>query len=165
MMDFKIREIRPTEMHLMKTFLYEAIFQTDNESPLSKDIINEPKLRVYIDDFGKRGNYCLVADVDGVVVGMVWTRILAGEIKGFGNIDEHTPELAISLYKEYRNMGMGTALMNNMLQLLKNQGYERTSLSVQKDNYAVRMYKKVGFEIVRELNDDYIMVRNWKGRL
>jgi ribosomal protein S18 acetylase RimI-like enzyme len=44
-----------------------------------------------------------------------------------------------------------------MLQLLKEHGYKRTSLAVQKDNYAVRMYKAVGFEIVAELEEEYLM--------
>ena len=48
--------------------------------------------------------------------------------------------------------------MKRMLLELKNQGYEQTSLSVQKENYAVRMYNKVGFNIVDEDDEEYIMV-------
>jgi ribosomal protein S18 acetylase RimI-like enzyme len=88
----------------------------------------------------------------------VWTRILSGEVKGYGNIDEDTPEFAISLYKEYRKMGIGTALMRRMLELLKERGYKRASLAVQKDNYAVRMYKKVGFKIFKESEEEYLMI-------
>ena len=36
--------------------------------------------------------------------------------------------------------------------------YKKTSLAVQKQNYAVRMYKNVGFEIVDENAEEYIMV-------
>ena len=57
-----------------------------------------------------------------------------------------------------RNMGIGTALMRDMLEFLKNKGYRRTSLSVQKVNYAVRMYQKVGFEVIDENEEEYIMV-------
>ena len=45
-----------------------------------------------------------------------------------------------------------------MLDLLKENGYKRVSLAVQKANYAVRMYKKVGFEIVDENKEEFIMV-------
>jgi ribosomal protein S18 acetylase RimI-like enzyme len=48
--------------------------------------------------------------------------------------------------------------MENMLALLKEKGYERASLAVQKANYAVRMYEKVGFKIVDENVEEYIMV-------
>ncbi len=141
MKPFKIRQIRLTELPLLKEFLYEAIFQKDNERLLPREVINEPKLKIYIDDFGKQSDCCLVAHVDGVVVGAVWSRILAGDIKGYGNVDEQTPELAISVYKEYRNMGMGNALLKSMLKFLQVQGYKKISLSVQKDNYAAGMYK------------------------
>lgn len=158
MMDYKIRELKINEIPLLKDFLYQAIFQRDDKNLLPKDIINEPQLKIYIDDFGRTGDFCLVADVDGKVIGAVWCRIFFDEVKGFGYIDEHTPEFAISLDKKYRNMGIGTALMKRMLQLLKEQGYRRTSLAVQKHNYAVRMYEKVGFKIVKELEEEYLMV-------
>ena len=76
----------------------------------------------------------------------------------YGHIDNETPSFAISLYEEYRNMGIGTALMRDMLELLKKKGYEQTSLSVQKVNYAVRIYQKVGFEVIDENEEEYIMV-------
>ena len=55
-------------------------------------------------------------------------------------------------------MGIGTALMGTMLQFLREKGYKRTSLSVQKGNYAVRMYRKAGFEVLGENEEEYIMV-------
>jgi ribosomal protein S18 acetylase RimI-like enzyme len=155
-----IRAIKSTEIHLLKDFSYEAIFQRDETNLLPKDVIYKPELKVFFDEFGKKDDFCLVAEVEGKVIGAVWTRILSGEVKGFGNIDEYTPEFAISLYKEYRNMGIGTELMKSMLQLLKKQGYKGASLAVQKDNYAVRMYQNVGFDIVEELDEEYLMVCN-----
>ena len=59
---------------------------------------------------------------------------------------------------EYRGKGIGTKLIETMLKLLKNKGYKKTSLAVQKDNYAVKMYKKVGFKIINENEQEYIMV-------
>jgi len=158
MKEYIIRKIQPSEIKLLSDFLYEAIFQRDENNRLPREIINQPEIKVFIDNFGKPDDYCLVAEIEGKIVGAVWTRILAGEVKGFGNIDEHTPEFAISLYKEYRGKGIGTELMKSMLQLLKDKGYKRTSLAVQKDNYAVKMYQKVGFEIIKETDEEYVMV-------
>lgn len=158
-MEYLIRPIRPVEFSLLEDFLYEAIFQREENDLMPREIIKQPELQVFIDGFGQSPHdLCLVAEVDGQVVGAVWTRILADEVKGFGNIDAHTPEFAISLYKDYRGYGIGTDLMRHMIQLLNVQGYEKTSLAVQKDNYAVKMYQHVGFEIVRETEEEYIMV-------
>lgn len=48
-----------------------------------------------------------------------------------------------------------------MLQFLKDRGYKQISLSVQKTNYAVNMYRKLGFEVVKENEEEYMM--NMKG--
>ena len=76
----------------------------------------------------------------------------------YGHIDNETPSLAISLYKEYRGQGIGTNMMKEMLSLLKTHGYKCVSLSVQKANYAAKMYRKIGFEIIKETKDEWIML-------
>ena len=53
---------------------------------------------------------------------------------------------------------VGTALLKKLISTLKSKGYARISLSVQKDNYAVKMYQKVGFTILKEVDEEYIMV-------
>ena len=77
----------------------------------------------------------------------------------YGHVDDETPSLAISLYKEYRGKGIGTALMEKMSELLREKGFKKVSLSVQKANYAVRMYEALGFRPVIDKDDEYIMVR------
>jgi ribosomal protein S18 acetylase RimI-like enzyme len=151
--DYEIRPIKPDEIGVLDDFLYEAIYQPDIENPAPKNIIKKPELQIYIKDFGKPDDNCLVAVFDSRIVGAVWTRI----INGFGSVDDKTPEFAISLYREYRGRGIGTNLMREMLQLLHSKGYEQTSLAVQKENYAVKMYKAVGFEIICELEEEYLM--------
>ena len=153
-MDYKIREIRKNEYPILSDLLYEAIFIPEGMDKPPKSIIEQPELQVYVEDFGKEDDWCLVAEIKGKIVGAVWVRIM----DDYGHIDDETPSFAISLYAEYRNMGIGTALMRDMLELLKNKGYKRISLSVQKANYAVRMYQKVGFEVIDENEEEYIMV-------
>ncbi len=153
-MDYKIREIRKNEYSVLSDFLYEAIFIPEGMDKPPKSIIEQPELQVYIKDFGKEDDWCFVAEIKGKIVGAVWVRIM----NDYGHIDNETPSFAISLYEEYRNMGIGTALMRDMLEFLKDKGYKRTSLSVQKVNYAVRMYQKVGFEVIDENEEEYIMV-------
>ena len=153
-MDYRIREIRENEYYVLSEFLYEAIFIPVGMEKPPKAIIEQPELQVYIADFGKSDDWCLVAEVKEKIVGAVWVRVM----DDYGHIDDVTPSFGVSLYEEYRNMGIGTALMRDMLEFLKNKGYKRTSLSVQKVNYAVRMYQKVGFEVIDENEEEYIMV-------
>lgn len=153
-MDYIIREIKEEEHSILSDFLYEAIFIPEGMEKPPKAIIEQPELQVYITDFGKADDECLVAEVKGKIVGAVWVRIM----NDYGHIDDETPSLAISLYDEYRRLGIGTALMDAMLLFLKNKGYKKISLSVQKANYAVNMYQKIGFEVVRENEEEYIMI-------
>ena len=73
-------------------------------------------------------------------------------------MDDETPSFAISLIPEYRGKGIGTWLMRNMLSLLKERSFKQASLAVQKENYAVQMYKNVGFEIADENDEEFIML-------
>ena len=151
----ELRELRENEYDLLKLFLYEAIFIPEGVEPPSREIINEPDLKIYYEGFGEgEADYCFVADDDGKVVGAVWTRIM----NDYGHVDDETPSFAISLFKEYRGKDIGTKLMIKMLELLKAKGYKQASLAVQKANYAVKMYEKVGFKTVDENSEEYIMV-------
>ena len=152
-----LRKIEKNEIDLLRDFLYEAIFIPEGVDPPPRDIIDQPELRLYYEGFGYgKADNAIVAEDDGKVVGAVWTRIM----NDYGHVDDDTPSFAISLYEEYRGQGTGTELMKEMLELLKTQGYEKASLAVQKANYAVRMYEKVGFEAVDENDEEFIMVCN-----
>lgn len=152
---YSIRYMNNEETALLDDFLYEAIFIPEGVEAPAREIINAPELQVYVKDFGKmEGDICFVAEVDKAVVGAVWVRIM----DDYGHVEDGVPSFAISLYKEYRGRGIGTEMMKTMLTELKTRGYQKTSLAVQKANYAVKMYKRVGFEIVDENEEEYIMV-------
>lgn len=151
--------MKETEYEILSEFLYEAIFIPEGVDSPPKSIINTPELQVYVSDFGKqKHDRALLAEVDGKIVGAVWVRIM----NDYGHVDDETPSFAISLYEEFRGQGIGTAMMKSMLVILKETGYKQASLAVQKANYAVDMYRKVGFKIVDENEEEYIMVKSFK---
>ncbi len=157
-MNCAIREMRPDEYPMLRTFLYQAIYQEEGAKRLPLEVVDQPALAAYIDGFGRPGDHCLVADVDGVVAGAVWTRVFQGEAIGYGTIDAVTPELSISLLPEVRGQGIGSALMRAMLELLAAYGHTGASLSVQKRNPAFRLYQRLGFQVFRETGQDCVMV-------
>ena len=158
-MDYIIREILQEEYGLLEHFLYEAIFVPEGMAAPPESITKQPELQVYLTDFGeKKDDIGLVAEVDSKVVGAVWVRIM----NDYGHIDNDTPSLAIALYKDYRGLGIGTDLMKEMLRILRFRGYKQASLAVQKENYAIKLYQKVGFEIVDENEEEYIMVYHFQ---
>ncbi|AEK24353.1 GNAT family N-acetyltransferase [Capnocytophaga canimorsus] len=150
-----IRPMNPSEYSLLQDFLYEAIFLSEGVTPPPRDIVFHPELRIYFADFGsQKGDVAVVATASERIIGAAWARI----INDYGHIDDQTPSLSISLYSEYRNQGIGTKLFQKLLDQLAEEGYEKASLSVQKANYAAKMYLKMGFYVVKENDEDYVMV-------
>ena len=129
--DYIIRPFYPEEIHLLRDFLYEAIFIPEGVEPLPRDVVDLPELKLYIQDFGKKqDDCCLVVEYDGKVVGAVWTRIM----NDYGHVDDETPSLSISLYKEYRNKGMGRQLMKEMMKLLQNLTLHKLLRIISREN-------------------------------
>ena len=152
---YTVRAIRPDEYALLNDFLYEAVFVPQGTAPPPRDIILRSELQVYTEGFGAgKGDAAFVAEAGGRIVGAVWVRIM----NDYGHIDDDTPSFAISLYPEYRGKHIGTALMKEMLKHLQQAGYRQASLSVQKENYAADMYRKLGFQTIDENEEEYIMV-------
>ena len=155
MMDYAIRPLNNSELPLLTDFLYYAIFVPEGVEVPPREIVNLPELQVYIRDFGAQPHdHCLVAEAEGVVVGAVWVR----DMPDYGHVADGVPSFAISVRPEHRGRGIGTKLMQAMLDLLRQKGYKKASLSVQKTNYAARMYTKLGFRTIGENDEEYIMV-------
>ena len=156
-MKYTIRKMTAQEYPLLDYFLYEAIFVPEGVDPPSKSIITAPELLVYVKGFGaSKDDFALVAEVENKIIGAVWVRIM----NDYGHIDDKTPSLAISLYKKYRGQGIGSSLIKEMLSLLQVHNYKCVSLSVQKANYAAKLYQKIGFRIIKEIGDEWIMTYN-----
>ena len=153
-MDYIIREINEEEIKLLDRFLYLAIYVHKGEVPPPFGIIYKPELQVYVKNLGKEDNdHILIAEADDKIVGAVWVRIM----DDYCHIDDETPSLIISVEKEYRGKGIGRSLLSSMLSLLSKYGYKAVSLSCQKENYAVSLYKSLGFEIIKDIDEEYIM--------
>jgi len=160
MSNLEIRQILIEEYSILEDFLYHAIFLPLGVEPLPHEVIFEPKIFVYIKDFGGKDDCCVVAEQDEQIVGAAWTRI----IPAYGHIADKTPELAISVLPNWRGKGIGSKIMKGLFELLRERGYQQTSLSVQKDNPAVHFYERLGYEIIGEKTDyanheDFLMIK------
>ena len=157
----KVRVMRESDYECLPEFLYQAIFIPEGVEPPPRSIINESEIFVYIEGFGtQKGDLGVVAEQNGQVIGAAWTRI----IPAYGHINDEIPELAISILPKFRGYGIGTKLLKNLFNILRKNNYKRTSLSVQQDNPALRLYQRLGYEIIDEKKDhaghkDYIMIK------
>jgi ribosomal protein S18 acetylase RimI-like enzyme len=154
-METVIRPLKPTEYALLRDFLYLAIYIPEGVEPPPRSILEQPDLQVYLKDFGSfPHDRALLAVCGGVPAGLVWTRIM----DDYGHLDDDTPSLAISVQPQYRGQGIGTSLMQAMLDLLREAGVRQTSLSVQTANPAMRLYRRMGYVTLREHGGEALMV-------
>ena len=153
-MDCDIRQMRAAEYGLLPDFLYLAIFIPEGAAAPPRSVLERPELQVYVRDFGSGpADVCYVAENGGCIVGAAWSRIM----DDYGHLADDVPSLAISLYPEFRGQGTGRRLLQALLGELGRRGFDSASLSVQKSNYAVKLYRSLGFRTVAETDEEYLM--------
>jgi ribosomal protein S18 acetylase RimI-like enzyme len=157
-----IRKIENDEYEFLREMLYQAIYLPDENQELPESIVFEPSLSKYVENFGRKGDFAFVLVCEDDLVGAVWTRLFNENAESYGFIDEHTPELSIAITKIYRNKGFGSKLIRKMLEKLKSEGFKKVSLSVDKRNQAVNLYKRTGFKVVSEKDTAYTMLKKLK---
>ncbi len=66
----------------------------------------------------------------------------------FWNIIDETHIGTIAVHPDYRNYGIGTKFLRELLSISKKEGMVRALLEVRESNLqAIKMYKKFGFEV------------------
>ena len=158
-LNIKIREIDKSEIPQLNIFLYEAIYIPEGQEMIDKEIINLPELSRYIKNFGQENDICLVAELENKLIGAIWTRIYSSTERGYGYVDSKTPELSMSVLKEYQRKGAGTRLLKKMIDKFKKYEFEQISLSVDLQNYAFGLYQKFGFVIFESDDKSAIMIK------
>ena len=84
----------------------------------------------------------LLSEVDGEHAGTAFFDAI-----GKQNRARHRCSVGITLYRAFWGMGVGTALMGEILQRAKMAGYEQAELEVVSANAAaIGLYRKLGFE-------------------
>ena len=153
-----IKEIEEKHMPFLRDMLYQAIYVREGEAPPPRDVIDKPCLSKYIHGFGRPTDvgYVAVDSGSGRCVGAVWLRLFSADNCGWGYIDDTIPELSIAVDRAYRGRGIGTYLMEHLLQETAEQ-YPSISLSVQQENPAKGLYERLGFYVYRRTENDFVM--------
>jgi ribosomal protein S18 acetylase RimI-like enzyme len=101
----------------------------------------------------------MIAIDGGFPVGAAWYRLFARERRGYGFVDERTPELAIAVVPNARGKGVGAKLLDALLARARTEGFGTISLSVDRNNAgAIGLYERHGFERVGEEDDSVTML-------
>lgn len=146
----------------MREMFYASFYVPEGQEPFPPEIIDRPDLAKYIADWGSgRHDVSLVAERENEPLGLVWGRSFSQANKGYGFVDEDTPEVGIAIRESFRGQGIGTVLIRSLQQKYLELGVRRLSLSTDKRNPAKRLYERVDFVVVGEEGTAYTML--WQG--
>ena len=157
--EFEIRPLIPSDQSFLWEMLYQSLYVPEGSAPFEREILNHPDIAKYVSDWGREDDSGFVAvDENDRPVGAIWLRLLKGEEKGFGYVDDKTPELGMAVSPEYRGKGIGTSLLSSLIKSAEDFN-EYISLSVAIGNPALRLYQRLGFEIVGKHGNSITMKR------
>jgi GNAT superfamily N-acetyltransferase len=155
--EIQFRRLTPADEPFLWDMLYMAIHMPEGSPLPPREIVHSPELARYVDGWGKPGDEGFMALDGEKPVGAVWIRLLTGENKGYGYVDDATPELSIALLPEYRGQGIGRQLIGWLLEFSL-PVYSGVCLSVSRDNPAVKLYETCEFVVVNSDPSTLVMV-------
>jgi GNAT superfamily N-acetyltransferase len=129
------------------------------ESRLPPDAAGMLHVRRFLDDWGRAGDVGVVAvDATEQPLGAAWARVLTEPLT-HDERGKPVAEVAIGVEAEHRNTGIGTALLNALAQDAAAAGHRELLLRVSPRNPAVRLDRRVGFEVVHKHSNEVVMRR------
>jgi ribosomal protein S18 acetylase RimI-like enzyme len=141
--------------------LYEAArWNPDWPREPIEEVLADPMLVRYHEDWGRPGDGGVIAEIEGEPVGAAWYRLFSSDARGYGFVDDKIPELSIAVVPLHRRKGIGEALLRSGMVQAREEGYQALSLSVAVHNRSRMMYQRAGFEKVAEDGDSWTMVAN-----
>jgi ribosomal protein S18 acetylase RimI-like enzyme len=158
--NYVIRCLTQRDERFLWRMLYHAIYLHEGQPLPDPDVVNQPELARYVRRWGRADDIGFLAmDAQGnEPIGAAWLRLLRGNNRGFGYVDDATPELSVAVVPEYRGQGIGTRLLERLLQEASHH-HAAVSLSVTADNPALRLYQRLGFDIVATTGTSLTMVK------
>jgi ribosomal protein S18 acetylase RimI-like enzyme len=148
-MDLRIRTVGADDAQLLREYLRLSIFVRPGDPPPPAEIVDRPEIGCYVDAWGRYGDDGVLAldDHTGADLGAAWLRLWPGLDTGYGFVDRATPELAIAVRAEHRGRGIGSCLLDALLDRAS-QRHRAVSLSVARDNPSVALYQRFGFRAI-----------------
>ncbi len=153
-MNISYRCIEKSDQPFLWEMLYQALYVPEGALPFPREIIEVLAIKIYAENWGKNSDEGLVAINVDRPVGAVWIR----QMRGYGFVDADTPELTIAVLPEFRGKGIGTDLMSEFFTTLSSR-YKAISLSVTTENPAMKLYERLGFEVVKIDGNTAIMIK------
>lgn len=128
------------------------MFSTLSEESVSN--LLPPFTRERVESWTNNINYDEVLAIVAVITDRDKQQIIGSASLKFNPQEalKHKAELGLTVHDDYQNMGIGTALLNHLIDIARMKKLNKVWLHVSTDNdRAIYMYKKAGFTIEGKL--------------
>jgi ribosomal protein S18 acetylase RimI-like enzyme len=169
----QIRQGDDADLGFLEAMLFEA-FHWDvvaAERPPLASFRDEPEFRKLLAGWGRAGDRLLVAEDGGIAagekgerLGAAWFRLWTAELHSYGFVAPEVPELGLAVVGAHRSRGVGRALLRELIDLARADGWGAVSLSVSPANRALELYLSEGFVHVGESGTSWTLVRDLSSR-
>lgn len=161
MSEIILRKLQSSDFPFMRKMLYEAVFwRKTNNRPEFEEGLAYPDVAKALENYGKRdGDTAVIAEINSIPVGAAWFRYWNDDNTIRGYINEDIPVAAIGVESYYRHQGIGTRMIEWLIEYAACHSINKISLAVSKDNYAINLYRQQGFKEYEDKGDWFIMVR------
>lgn len=161
--NYYTRPLTSADQAFLWEMVYQSLYVPPGQIPFERAIVLQPDIAKYVKDWGREDDLGFVADdAQNRSVGAAWLRLFQDPDRGFGYVNDETPEIGIAVLPDYRDQGIGTMLLRRLIESAQSR-YEAISLSVAAENPAVRLYQRFGFEVVQRTSETLIMTRKLVG--
>jgi ribosomal protein S18 acetylase RimI-like enzyme len=151
------RPLLPSDQPKLWRWLHVALWDPPPAGLRPREVLDNPAVRIYADDWGKPTDVGVVAVVGGEDAGACWMRLLPKDV-GLAYVEERTPQLGIALEPAHQHKGYGGKLMRAALEAARAAGYTQVSLTVHPQNPAIALYERCGFRKIAMRNTYHLMV-------
>jgi GNAT superfamily N-acetyltransferase len=149
-----IRRGNRQDVRFLRDMLRHAYYWRSGEE------IEDASLWRYVSGWGRRGDSAVIALEGGFPIGAAWFRLFGREEPGFGFVDEQIPEVSMAVVPSRRGRGIGSELLEALVEWAREQGYGALSLSVAEDSPAMHVFEKQGFQKVEQTDHSWTMRLN-----
>jgi len=160
-MNIDLRPLLPSDQPFLWEMLYQALYVPPGGAPFARSILADADIACYVQGWGRPGDWGLLASDGATPVGAIWLRQWVGLEKGYGYVSPQIPEVSIALLPEYRNLGLGTRMLKEVIALAQ-KDYPGLSLSVVESSPARALYERLGFHKVGQVMESLVMLLEWK---
>lgn len=157
---FRIRPASAEDARILSDMLVEAVNWNAARARPRVTVLEDPAVLRYVSGWRRPGDFgCIAEDARGSAIGACWARLFPANAPGTGFVAIGVPELTLGVNPQWRAQGVGRALLQRLGRQAAAAGAARLSLTVERGNFAQRLYISEGYVTVTSRETADTMVR------